>query len=152
MQTTSSSFFHPLAPPPGAPFSGKLRHPKSPFLNHNQNQNRVTTMAFKKEGSGGKMVDENMIVLRERIRKVKAEMECGGGDDWLPENWMQWEKTYVYSGGYYSDIFEAVAFLQRFLMDSRPSVALGLVAVFAVGGSTAAMAVLWCLMNSIPGN
>ncbi|KAK9060039.1 hypothetical protein SSX86_020743 [Deinandra increscens subsp. villosa] len=142
----SSSFFqfHPLKPP-GAPSSGTLRRPKTSSLS---GHNRPATMAFKKDGSGGKMVDENMIVLRERIRKVKDEMDS----DRLPDNWMGWEKTYVYSGGYHSDIYEAVAFLQRFLMESRPGVAVGLVVVLAVGGSTAAVTVLHMLLNLVPGS
>ncbi|KAL8241863.1 hypothetical protein R6Q59_012165 [Mikania micrantha] len=145
MQT--SSFFHPLKPT-GAPFSGKLRHPKRAYLG---DHNRPATMAFKKDGSDGKMVDENMIVLRERIRKTKAEMECYNDHRRLPENWMQWEKIYVYSGCYHSDVYEVVAFLQRFLIGSRPSVALGLVAVFVIGGSTAAVTVMQCLINSVQG-
>ncbi|KAI3816556.1 hypothetical protein L1987_16258 [Smallanthus sonchifolius] len=146
MQTCS--FFHPLTPP-GAPFCGKLQQPNRAFVN---DHNRPATMAFKKDGSG-KMVDENMITLRERIRKMKAEMETNdGADQRLPDDWMQWEKTYIYSGCYHSDVYEVVAFLQRFLMDIRPSVALGLVALFIVGGSTMAVMVLQCLINSIHGN
>lgn len=111
-------------------------------------------MAFKKDGYNGKTVDENMIVLRERIRKLKAEMEMesgGGGGDRLPDNWMEWEKKYTYSGGYHSDIYEGIAMLQRFLMETRPSVALGLVAGLAFSGSTVAMEVLWWLMSSFLG-
>ncbi|KAI3817255.1 hypothetical protein L1987_11044 [Smallanthus sonchifolius] len=126
----SSSFFHPLTPP-GVPFSGRLRHDRSGFANVHKT---VVTM-FKKDGSSGKMVDENMIVLRERIRKMK----CDGDDDWLTDNWMEWEKTYTYSGRYHSDVYKAVAVLQRFLIESRPSVALGLVALFAVGGGNIAV-------------
>ncbi|KAJ0581782.1 putative P-type H(+)-exporting transporter [Helianthus annuus] len=40
------------------------------------------------------MVVENMIVLRERIRKMKID----GDEDRLPDNWMELEKTYTYSG------------------------------------------------------
>ncbi|KAI3817258.1 hypothetical protein L1987_11047 [Smallanthus sonchifolius] len=138
----SSSFFHPLTPP-GVPFSGRLRHDRSGFANVHKT---VVTM-FKKDGSSGKMVDENMIVLRERIRKMK----CDGDDDWLPDNWMEWEKTYTYSGRYHSDVYKAVAVLQRFLMESRPSVALGLVALFAVGGGVAGVTVLRWLIDLVPG-
>ncbi|XP_071687227.1 uncharacterized protein [Rutidosis leptorrhynchoides] len=103
-------------------------------------------MAFKKDGQ---MVDENMIVLRERIRKIEAETEC---DNQYPDNWMEWEKTYVYNGGYHSDVYEAVAFLQRFFMDNRPSVVLGLVVFFALGGSIGMITVLQWLINSVHGN
>ncbi|KAJ0725058.1 hypothetical protein HanPI659440_Chr12g0454591 [Helianthus annuus] len=142
MQT--SSFFHPLKTP-GAPFSGTLRQPSVAFLGR-------PTMALKKDGSSGKMVDENMIILRQRIRKVKAEIEYNSGGDRLPDNWMQWERTYFYSGCYHSDVYEVVAFLQQFLLESRPSVALGLAGLFVIGGSTAGVAVLHLLINSAQGN
>ncbi|MFS7993124.1 hypothetical protein Hanom_Chr12g01090371 [Helianthus anomalus] len=146
MQT--SSFFHPLKIP-GAPFSGTLWQPSVVFLG---GRLRPPTMALKKDGSSGKMVDENMIVLRERIRKVKAEIEYNSGGDRLPDNWMQWERTYFYSGCYHSDVYGVVAFLQQFLLESRPSVALGLVGLFVIGGSTAGVAVLHLLINSVWGS
>ncbi|KAJ9554136.1 hypothetical protein OSB04_018181 [Centaurea solstitialis] len=136
----TSSIFHPL-PPTGAPFSGGFRHSERAFANH---RNRLTTTAFKKDGN---MVDQNMIVLRQRIRKLKADQSMG--TDSMPDNWMEWEKTYVYSGGYHSDIYEAVALLQRFLMESRPSVVLALVAVCGLGTSTVAMAVFRWFITSI---
>ncbi|KAJ0865889.1 hypothetical protein HanRHA438_Chr12g0545621 [Helianthus annuus] len=146
MQT--SSFFHPLKTP-GALFSGTLRQPSVAFLG---GRKRPPTMALKKDGSSGKMVDENMIVLRQRIRKVKAEIEYNSGGDRLPDNWMQWERTYFHSGCYDSDVYEVVAFLQQFLLESRPSVALGLAGLFVIGGSTAGVAVLHLLINSALGN
>ncbi|KAJ0725053.1 hypothetical protein HanPI659440_Chr12g0454541 [Helianthus annuus] len=150
MQT--SSLFHPLTST-GAPFSGKLRH-RGHMLCNDHNRLATILLAYKKDGSDseGKMVDENMIVLRERIRKMKEEMEHNSGGDRLPANWMQWEKTYFYSGDYHSHIYEMIALLQRFLMDCRPSVVLGLVVLFAVGGSTAAVLVLQCLINFIQGS
>ncbi|KAK1419854.1 hypothetical protein QVD17_29238 [Tagetes erecta] len=137
MQT--SFFYHPLTLP-GASISTKLHHRNRPIK---------TMMAWKREGSSGKMVDEDMITLRERLRKMKFEMECEGDDHRLPDDWMQWEKSYIYSGGYHSDVYEAVAVLHRFLIDCRPSVVVGLVAVFAVGGSTTVVMVLQWLMNWI---
>nr|GEV93038.1 putative reverse transcriptase domain, ribonuclease H-like domain, aspartic peptidase domain protein [Tanacetum cinerariifolium] len=83
-----------------------------------------------------------LIALRERIQKVKEETEYDNGDNGLPNNWTEWEKIYVYSGGNHSDVYEAIAFIQRFLMECRPSVALGMVAVLAFGGSTTAAMVL----------
>ncbi|KAI3696256.1 hypothetical protein L1987_79267 [Smallanthus sonchifolius] len=147
MQT--SSFFHPLKTP-GSPFSGTLRHPNMAL---HGDRKQPATMAFKKDGSGGKMVDENMIVLRERIGQLKAEMEYDGGSgDRLPDNWMQWERTYYYSGCYHSDVYEVVVFLQRFLVENGPSVAVGLVALFVIGGSTAAVTVMHLLIKSVVGN
>ncbi|KAK9063697.1 hypothetical protein SSX86_017569 [Deinandra increscens subsp. villosa] len=144
MQT--SSFLHSFKTH-GAPLSGKLRQPKSYNFVTNH-KTLVVKMVFKKDGSSGKMVDENMIVLRERIRQMK---QVGGGDgDRLPDNWMKWEKAYTCSGCYYSDVYEAVAFLQRFLIESRPSVAVGLVVLFVFGGSMAGLTVVQWLMNLVP--
>ncbi|MFS7993121.1 hypothetical protein Hanom_Chr12g01090341 [Helianthus anomalus] len=148
MQT--SSLFHPLTST-GASFSGNLRH-RGHMLRNDHNRLATRLLAYKEDGSEGKMVDENMIVLRERIRKMKEEMEHNSGGDRLPANWMQWEKTYFYSGDYHSHIYEVIALLQRFLMDCRPSVVLGLVVLFAVGGSTATVLVLQCLINFIQGS
>ncbi|GKC89953.1 hypothetical protein Tco_1150602 [Tanacetum coccineum] len=140
------SLFHPLAPV--APFSGTLYQPKLALFN---NHNRMRMMAFKKDGRSGKMVDENMIVLRERIRKME-EIEYDGGDNGLPNNWMEWEKTYVFSGSYHANVYDVIAFLQRLLMETRPSVALGMVAVLAFGGSATTIMVLQWLLNMVQGS
>ncbi|KAM0019923.1 hypothetical protein Hdeb2414_s0025g00661381 [Helianthus debilis subsp. tardiflorus] len=148
MQT--SSLFHPLTST-GASFSGKLRH-RGHMLCNDHNPLATILLAYKKDGSDSEGWDENMIVLRERIRKMKEEMEHNSGDDRLPANWMQWEKTNFYSGDYRSHICDVITLLQQFLMDCSPSVVLGLVVLFAVGGSTAAVLVLQCLINSIQGS
>ncbi|KAK1419853.1 hypothetical protein QVD17_29237 [Tagetes erecta] len=141
--SSSSSFFHPLKPA-RVPFSGTHRHRLS-FPNHRY---QLATMAFKKDGFSGKMVDEDMITLRERIRKMKFESD----DHRLTDDWMHWEKMYYCSGGYHSDVYEVVAFLQNFLVESRPSVAVGLVAGLVIGGSTTAVMVLHLLMKLVMGD
>ncbi|KAJ4975006.1 hypothetical protein NE237_008180 [Protea cynaroides] len=72
----------------------------------------------------GKLVDENMIVLRMRIQEMKM---VESSQERLPEDWMEWEKRYYTH--YDSDICEAVGLLQTQLMKTRPSVALGMVAL-----------------------
>ncbi|CAL0300331.1 unnamed protein product [Lupinus luteus] len=79
--------------------------------------------ASKKDSYGqhydGKLVDENMILLRMRIREIETlEMKMKA-----PSDWTEWEKKY--SMDYVSDVCEAVGMLQRLLMNTRPSLALG---------------------------
>ncbi|XP_031500817.1 uncharacterized protein LOC116264630 [Nymphaea colorata] len=83
---------------------------------------------------GSRMVDENMIVLRKRIQ----EMKMGERNYEAPAHWMEWEKRYYAS--YDSDVCEGVGQLQRFLMGTRPSVALGMLLLlgFSVPSSVVA--------------
>ncbi|XWS75533.1 hypothetical protein CRYUN_Cryun01aG0098100 [Craigia yunnanensis] len=80
----------------------------------------------------GKLVDESMIVLRMRIKEMKVLEK----NDELPSNWMEWEKQYYLH--YNEDIFSAIGLLQNYLMNIRPSLALGLMALltFSVPIST----------------
>nr|GMD57061.1 uncharacterized protein LOC109151155 [Ipomoea batatas] len=77
-------------------------------------------------GGRNKMVDENMIVLRLRIKEMKA-LEGDDGDRTAEMHWMGWEKEYVKH--YNEDVCEFVGLLQRFLMENRPALGLGLMAV-----------------------
>ncbi|KAL6324776.1 hypothetical protein AAG906_018303 [Vitis piasezkii] len=63
---------------------------------------------------GGKLVDENMIVLRMRIREMK----------------MLRRKRYYER--YNGDVCEAVGLLQSYLMNIRPSLALGFLALITL--------------------
>jgi hypothetical protein len=65
-------------------------------------------------------VDEDMFVLRKRIQKIRIT------DESMSETsgWMEWEKEY-YLTAYSSDVCELVGLLQRFLMNTRPSLAIG---------------------------
>lgn len=86
------------------------------------------------------MVDENMIVLRMRINEMKmVERNCEA-----PADWMEWEKRYY--GSYDSDICKGVGMLQRFLMNTRPGVALGMLALV---GFSVPSSVLLVLINLI---
>ncbi|KAJ4869113.1 Uncharacterized protein Rs2_01374 [Raphanus sativus] len=99
---------------------------------------------------GGRVVDENMVVLRKRIHEMKM-VERNYEP---PSHWMQWEKRFYC--GYDASICDALCILQTFLMNSRPSVAFGalLLVLVSVPVSTAFFAfrildiLLW-LINAI---
>ena len=75
-------------------------------------------------GHGGRLVDENMIVLRIRIREIKS-LETNSQSP--PSDWMEWEKRYYQH--YNQDVCEAVGLLQSFVMNIRPGLALGFLAL-----------------------
>uniref|UniRef100_A0A7N2KWB4 Uncharacterized protein n=1 Tax=Quercus lobata TaxID=97700 RepID=A0A7N2KWB4_QUELO len=70
----------------------------------------------------GRLVDENMIMLRLRIKEMKI-METNYEP---PSNWMEWEKQYY--PRYNEDVCEALGLLQRYLMNMRPGLAFGVIA------------------------
>ncbi|CAK9153358.1 unnamed protein product [Ilex paraguariensis] len=74
----------------------------------------------------GRLVDKNIIVLRMRIKEMKM-METSHEP---PSDWMEWEKKYYEH--YYEDVCEAVGLLQSYLMNTRPSLALGMAALVAL--------------------
>eukprot|EP00257_Ricinus_communis_P011494 XP_002532637.2 uncharacterized protein LOC8268623 [Ricinus communis] len=75
--------------------------------------------------SSGRLVDENMITLRMRIREMK--MLETSDEEQLPLGWMEWEKKLFLH--YNEHVYEALGFLQNHFMNTRPCLALGLVAV-----------------------
>ncbi|KAH7533870.1 uncharacterized protein LOC132803508 [Ziziphus jujuba] len=75
----------------------------------------------------GKLVDENMIELRIRIQEMKM-LEMG--DEQPPSDWMEWEKDYFEY--YKEDVCEGIGLLQNWLMNVRPSLALGFVALVSL--------------------
>ncbi|XP_077242325.1 uncharacterized protein LOC143882796 [Tasmannia lanceolata] len=74
---------------------------------------------------GGRSVDEDMIVLRKRIHEMKM-VERNYEP---PHDWMDWEKRYYTC--YDSDVCEAVGLLQTLLMNTRPSLAIGMMVLVA---------------------
>ncbi|KAJ8761273.1 hypothetical protein K2173_001329 [Erythroxylum novogranatense] len=75
------------------------------------------------KGDGwGNPVDDNMIVLRMRMKEMKM-LEKSYEP---PQEWMEWEKKYYEH--YNKDICEAVGLLQNYFMSVRPSLALGTLA------------------------
>ncbi|PIN10172.1 hypothetical protein CDL12_12647 [Handroanthus impetiginosus] len=86
----------------------------------------------------GKLVDENMIVLRMRIQDImKKEDEENYGKK--TDKWTDWEREWCKN--YESDVFEVVGILQMLLLNSRPSLVIGMVALFVLSfcGSLAVM-------------
>lgn len=79
-----------------------------------------------RDGSG-KVVDEGMIVLRKRIHEMKM---LERNYDEPPSEWMDWEKEYYTR--YDSIVCDLVDVLQSCLMESRPSVVLGVVVLLSV--------------------
>lgn len=81
-------------------------------------------------GYGGRLVDENMIVLRRRIHETKM-VERNYEP---PAEWAEWEKRFYTC--YDSDVCQAVGLLQTLLMSARPSVGIGAVALVALSVPT----------------
>ncbi|XP_030513530.1 uncharacterized protein LOC115727447 [Rhodamnia argentea] len=89
--------------------------------------------------SGGRLVDRDMIVLRKRIHEMR---EAERSQEPPPE-WMAWEKRCYAS--YDSIICEAMGFLQSWMMNARPGVALGVATLVALSVPTASTFVLFRL-------
>ncbi|GLU04660.1 hypothetical protein SLE2022_217980 [Rubroshorea leprosula] len=84
----------------------------------------------------GKLVDENMIVLRKRIQ----EMKVAERNEEAPLHWMEWEKRYY--AQYDSDICEIVGLLQSKLMETRPALALAMAVVILLSVPTSTVVIL----------
>ncbi|CAA2934669.1 Mediator of RNA polymerase II transcription subunit 18 [Olea europaea subsp. europaea] len=134
------------------PFSGNFM-PQKPALNRRE-KNCSPVFAVRKDAGHdkghqrGRLIDENMIVLRMRIHQMKMAEE-NQAPPLPPENWMEWEKKWYVN--YDSDVFEAVGLLQNLLMDSRPSLVLGMVAVMILSGSTSLAFLLFHLVDILKG-
>ncbi|KAL3824254.1 hypothetical protein ACJIZ3_020283 [Penstemon smallii] len=94
----------------------------------------------------GKLVDENMIVLRIRIQEMKMEekkkmMNCA------IESTGQYEKEWY--NNYDSDVYEAVGLLQNLMMDARPSLVLGVVVLLIFSASTSLAVILGYLLDFV---
>lgn len=76
--------------------------------------------------NGGCSVDESMIILRKRIHEMKM-IERNYEP---PEDWMKWEKQYYTRYDEY--ICTLVGLLQSHLMNTRPSLALGMLALMTM--------------------
>ncbi|WRX15784.1 hypothetical protein QQP08_008271 [Theobroma cacao] len=110
----------------------------------------IKISASKRDAHGrdfdGKLVDESMIVLRKRIH----EMSMLEKNHEPPEHWMEWEKQYK-KADYDSDVCEAVGYLQSKLMETRPSVALGMGAALLFSVSTSTAVLLFHVMAVLKG-
>ncbi|XP_059310281.1 uncharacterized protein LOC132061493 [Lycium ferocissimum] len=128
--------------------------PSKPFFSQRRrsstNTRTILTLATRKEAhdqnyNNGRHVDENMIVLRKRIQEMKM-IEKNYEP---PEEWMDWEKSL--HGNYNSSVCEAMGFLQYMLMNTRPSLALGMVALVALSVPTSIAIVLFHLLEFTKG-
>ncbi|KAK7280362.1 hypothetical protein RJT34_25426 [Clitoria ternatea] len=129
MQATSLNSLVLLPPPPSC--NSLLHSAPRCFVSHKRfNDARSFIHASKNDSFGhGKLVDENMILLRMRIREIeKMEMKSKG-----PSDWTEWEKKYFEN--YDSDVCEAVGLLQRLLMNTRPCLAVGSLALLMLSMS-----------------
>ncbi|KAJ4847535.1 hypothetical protein Tsubulata_003962 [Turnera subulata] len=106
-----------------------------PFFPDHQKQycrKRITVHAFgggtNGRDYGGRLVDEGMVELRQRIREAKMLEVCNNP----PSHWMEWEKQYFADYNYKADVCEAIGWLQNYLTSNRPSLALGIVVLVAL--------------------
>uniref|UniRef100_M1A5W5 Uncharacterized protein n=1 Tax=Solanum tuberosum TaxID=4113 RepID=M1A5W5_SOLTU len=109
---------------------------------------RTTMMAIRREAhdqnynsNDSSRVDENLIVLRKRIH----EMEMIEKNYEPPTEWMNWEKSLYMD--YDSNICELMGLLQAQLMDTRPSLVLGMVGLIALSVPTSTVVVLFHLLE-----
>ncbi|XP_075092060.1 uncharacterized protein LOC142172175 [Nicotiana tabacum] len=90
-------------------------------------QRQVVNARFEHNQGESKPVDENMIVLRIRIKEMKL-LEAGKIGP--PSNWMRWEKKYF--AHYKEDVYEAIGLIQMYLIETRPALALGMLALLCL--------------------
>ncbi|XP_008437695.2 uncharacterized protein LOC103483039 [Cucumis melo] len=123
--STPSSLFSPAPHPHGRrkPLPAvTVRASREQAADNNNNNNNNYNDYY----AGGKVVDESMIVLRKRIHEIKMAEQRQEP----PADWLDWEKRYY--SDYDSHICEALGYLQSHLMNTRPSVALGMLLLIIV--------------------
>ncbi|XP_039000060.1 uncharacterized protein LOC120125789 [Hibiscus syriacus] len=75
---------------------------------------------------GGQLVDENLIMLRKQI----LDMKIVERNYELPSDWMEWEKPYNRS--YKECVCRFVGLLKSYLMNTKPSSALGMLTLLTM--------------------
>ncbi|CAK9152348.1 unnamed protein product [Ilex paraguariensis] len=93
----------------------------------------------------GLLVDESMIVLRKRIHEMKV-MERNYEP---PAEWMELEKQYYVC--YDEFVCKFVGFLQTQLMNTRPSMALGMLVIITISVPTSALVIVARLIEAAHG-
>ncbi|XVF02811.1 hypothetical protein REPUB_Repub04eG0206400 [Reevesia pubescens] len=97
------------------------------------------------QNASGRLVDENMIVLRKKIHELKMIER-----NYEPRaDWMEWEKRYYTS--YDSIICDVLGVLQSQLMNTRPSLALGMLVLIMLSVPTSAALLFSYLMEITKG-
>lgn len=89
----------------------------------------------------GRIVDENLIILRKRIHEMKM-IERNYEP---PSDWMEWEKS-IYTN-YDANICQALGLLQSQLMDTRPCLVLGMAALIGLSIPTSTIVILFHLIE-----
>ncbi|CAH1421357.1 unnamed protein product [Lactuca virosa] len=108
-------------------FIGSCCHHHCPHTNNLRHRAESFVVGVGKGTNGRRnLVDENMIVLRMRIREVEMEETSGLSPEKF-RNWMVWEKKYYEH--YNQHVCEAMMVLQMCLMNTRPCFALGALAL-----------------------
>ncbi|KAI9085639.1 hypothetical protein K1719_032482 [Acacia pycnantha] len=79
----------------------------------------------------GRQVDENMIMLRLRIREIKMMEKKDDEEEEEGSGMMKWEREY-YVGEYGKHVCEVLGLLQSYLMSVRPCLAVGIVLLVAL--------------------
>ncbi|KAL7090899.1 hypothetical protein ACP275_12G071100 [Erythranthe tilingii] len=99
--------------------------------------------AHNRHNFSGRLVDENLIVLRMRIHEanmIEKNYEP-------PREWMDWERRFYAS--YDTIICDAMGHLQTYLMETRPSLVLGMIALIALSLPTSIGVVIYNLFQLI---
>ncbi|KAK3003217.1 hypothetical protein RJ639_018890 [Escallonia herrerae] len=117
----ATSLCSPILPPPAVSTQPQKR--RFPCL---KRHNAKVVASGRESYYGGRRVDESMIVLRKRIHEMKV-MERNYEP---PRDWMEWEKQYF--ACYDENICGLVGLLQLALMNTRPSFALGMLALITM--------------------
>jgi hypothetical protein len=140
----ATSLFSSVLPPP-LPFSlGKTECKKMSFL-HGKRSSGAMVFAAKRDDDRGCLVDESMIILRKRIHEMKM-IERNYEP---PEEWTEWEKRYYTCYDEY--ICQVVGLLQSYLMNTRPSVSLGIFALITMSVPASTVMILLRLMEGANG-
>ncbi|KAL5728593.1 hypothetical protein ACHQM5_001662 [Ranunculus cassubicifolius] len=122
---------------PSEPYKSRISLSKKRFLTRICAARRDANEHF------GNKVDEDLIVLRMRIHDIQIEEERKE----TSANWMEWEKRYY---PYYdSDIMQAVGWLQTQLLNTRPSLVLGMAILLAFSVTTSTTMLLSLVFEMI---
>ncbi|KAL6573770.1 hypothetical protein OROHE_002229 [Orobanche hederae] len=105
----------------------------------------ATRGEFENQDFSGRRVDESMIVLRMRIH----EMKMGENNYEPPREWMDWERR-IYTN-YDSMICDGMGHLQSYMMETRPSLALGMITLIALSVPISTAVVMSNLLELIRG-
>ncbi|PIN26004.1 hypothetical protein CDL12_01283 [Handroanthus impetiginosus] len=98
---------------------------------------------MERDANDHKLVDENMIVLRMRIQELKTREQENNGAARSDGREKKWYKNYE------SDVYEGIGLLQMLMMNTRPSLVLGVVALLVFSASTSLALVLQTLGSVI---